>query len=765
MEEETSVKISTASEGADSSYQQDSVKPTRLNFSDSTQREAHVRAFLAWLPKVLSEAPNIQWDRLPSKVMGCLMLSASQGPDTIPIALAAGCAMDGVKNATLFSYCSRLTAFLRRLREQHGMTETSQLASRDIWERLVAGRALSLSETSMLGIYDSFASLHIRRYLEGLDLRQRVFWETYALSPLPAAFRDRRQQHKAASVATQQRRKEQSDVLVPLFSLLVEVAQPRKQAVERFVKEFRRHRERAMRGEIELPYQFQYMHCHFTISEAASTLADVKLVEREEALSLTLWNRLHWTKKHPERYTRTTRRAADLQLGAYAPENDSYFLQYEGDALSLFWFGDLIRDRRLGNIYSSTKGKRAREFYASRPGLLTSTASDSTWLSKAVNPGEMLFEPESLYRGTLFATALAAVALTNGSRLNELLQVSATRFETLVVDELKQQQPTGRKIGILVQKLLPKGSRQESERQIFLIGEMAGRLLTEIGQLLESTHDGIIPIVHPYRNSKAEDLYPEPYLFQWGASANGRLGLLNPDDVGKLLRFLFHGLTLMTRTGKPIHVAPHLLRHVMATHVRTVKKVPAEAVAYLLHHRVSLPGISHSLTVPEATAYYSRLPVEHLLALLFEAQLALGSSTKVSYLSVPPPRTLQEMDASLRQIFEQWSMIGPTVLGYCSAGLCIRPNNRALCLDCPYLVPHYRNLPKAKTWRKLYVLQAELHDAQGHTVDARQARQMIQYLDDIINLMQIQMRTRQDGGYLPFADTLPPALDEEGEEQ
>lgn len=31
--------------------------------------------------------------------------------------------------------------------------------------------------------------------------------------------------------------------------------------------------------------------------------------------------------------------------------------------------------------------------------------------------------------------------------------------------------------------------------------------------------------------------------------------------------------------------------------------------------------------------------------------------------------------------------------------------------------------------------------------------------------MQIQMRTRQDGGYLPFADTLPPALDEEGEEQ
>jgi hypothetical protein len=120
------------------------------------------------------------------------------------------------------------------------------------------------------------------------------------------------------------------------------------------------------------------------------------------------------------------------------------------------------------------------------------------------------------------------------------------------------------------------------------------------------------------------------------------------------------------------------------------------------------------------------------------------------------------MDEALRQIFEQWGTIGPTVLGYCGAGLCIRPNNRALCLDCPHLVPHYRNLPKAKTWRKLYVLQAQLHDEHGHHVDARQARQMIRHLDDIINLMQIQVRVRQDAGLLPLADTLLPPQEDEG---
>ena len=87
-----------------------------------------------------------------------------------------------------------------------------------------------------------------------------------------------------------------------------------------------------------------------------------------------------------------------------------------------------------------------------------------------------------------------------------------------------------------------------------------------------------------------------------------------------LLRFLFHGLTLTTRAGEPIRIAPHLLRHVLATHARTALNIPAEAIAYLLHHRVKLEGTSRALTIPEATAYYSRLPVAQLLALLFEIQ-------------------------------------------------------------------------------------------------------------------------------------------------
>jgi len=730
-----------------------------LSFSNPIARETHIRVFLAWLPNVLRDAPEIQWNHLPSPVMGYLIRGVTNSPEAIPITLAIGCAMGAIKKQSLLGYCRQLTQLLRKLRAHYGMNDFADLRTRPLWDRFVDGRTPTSGEVHLLGTYESLASLHERAYLERLDVRQRLLLEPYILPSLPPGLLEKQGLSKASRNVSERRRREQSDVLVPLFPLLVEMAQLRKQAAERLVKEFRIHRDRVKAAEMVLPYHFQYTDRQFSLTDDASSLAEVKLIEREVTHRYTLWDRVSWLNAHPERYARNAHRNARLRLDAYAPERTLYFLQYHGRPADLLWCGETIAQQRLGHV---TGGRR--DYWASRPGLLTPTRSDSVWLNWAWRavPEAIIFEPESLYRATLYATALATLALTNGSRLNELLQVSATRFETLVVDELSNQQPSGRRIGILVQNLLPKGYRQESERQFFLISEMASRLLMEIGQLLEATHGGMIPVVHPHENSKEEDLHPEPYLFQWSASADRRLGLLTSADVGSLLRFLFHGLTLTTRTGKPIRVAPHLLRHVMATHARTAQKVPAEAVAYLLHHRVILPDSPRTLTISEATAYYSRLTMEQLLALLFEAQSQLASSPTHSYLQVPPSRTLEQMDAALRQIFEQWGLIGPTALGFCGAGLCIRPDNRALCLNCQYLVPHYSNLRHAETWRRLYVLQAQLHEAHGHHVDAKQAQQLIQYLDDIITVMQIQVRARQDGGYVPFVDTLSPGSDEGG---
>ena len=734
-------------------------RPVRLNFSNLQFREAHVQAFMAWLPKILHEAPGIHWERLPSQVMGYLIRKGADHPDVVSITLAVGIAMDAQKPAVLYSACTSLFRLLQRLRNQYGMGTIGDLSNRSIWDRYVEGRMLSGGDITRLRRYEAFATRYRKTFESELTERQKMRWKPYLLPPLPHRFIENRAQRKAVLAAVEKRRKEQSEVILPLFPLLVEIAQLRKQAAERLVKEFRKQRDRAIAGEIELPYHFQYRDRQFSVSEHATSLSEVRLIEREVTLSFTLWDRVQWVKAHPELYKPWVRKRAERQRDSYTTERNTCFLQYEGSPEDLLWCGDLIEKNLFGQ-------RKRQGFVVKRPGLLTPVDSDAKWLAVARRlSGAVLFEPESLYRGTLFAAALATLSLTNGSRVSELLQVSASRFETIVVDELKNQQPTGRKIGLCLQKLLPKGYMHESERQFFLISDMALRHLKEIGELLRAAHGGIIPVVHPEpRMGKAEDLMPEPYFFQWAASQDGRLGHLRSGDVADLLRFLFHGLILTTKAGKPIRIAPHLLRHVLATHARTVQNIPAEALAYLLHHRVVLSGSDHALTIPEATAYYSRLPVAQILALLFEVQSTLVSEQGRSYLQVPSPQTLEQMDEALRKQFERCGMIGPTVLGFCSAGTCVRPDNRGICANCQYLVPHYSNVSKAKIWRKLYVLQAKLHDDQGHAVDAEQARSVIQYLDDMIRMMEIQIRTRQDGGYLPFADTLPPAKEDEGDE-
>ncbi len=762
MEEETMMIEPQISAPEDIQEELRRAQHDRRAFSNPAERATHLRLFFAWLPKILQDVPGIRWDELPSQAMGHLVRTVADHPDAIPIALAVGCAMHGMKRNTLLHVSSMLLTLCRHLRADFGMKEISQLQGREIWMRFVSERQLTGGEVRLLTNYASVTAGHLRTYLEHLNERHRVLLEPYVFPLLPARFLELHAQHKASVLAAQARRKEQSDVLTPLLPLLIEIAQLRKQAMERLYKAFCVVREKAQAGQIALPYRFQYTDRCITLTDDAPTIAAVSLVERAVALTLTLWTRDTWVEAHPELYGRCVQWQRRRQLSAYAAEKELYFLQYEGDLPDLLWCGDLLATWPVliapdSQPDEAEYGKSRRWHTAlclNRPGLLAPPKRSSVWFRHAMSAGAVLFEPESLYRGTLYAAALATLALTNGSRVSELLQVSATRFETIVVDETKQQQPTGRKIGLLVQKLLPKGSTQESERQLFLVGEVAGRLLREIGQLLQATHDGVIPVVHPTRSTKSEDLAPEPYLFQWAASRNGHLGLLSNEDVARLLRFLFHGLSFSTRTGKPIRIVPHLLRHVLATHVRTVQNVPAEAVAYLLHHRVLLAGSTHALTIPAATAYYSRLPTVQLLALLFEAQSTLTPSLERSYVQAPSPQTLEQMDEGLRQIFEQWSLIGPTVLGFCSAGLCVRPTNRALCLGCRFLVPHYSNLPHAHTWRKLYVLHAEQYEAHGHTIDAKQARQMVQYLDDLIAVMSIQIRARQDGGYLPFADTL-----------
>src|SRR5204862_7275660 len=116
----------------------------------------------------------------------------------------------------------------------------------------------------------------------------------------------------------------------------------------------------------------------------------------------------------------------------------------------------------------------------------------------------------------------AMLSHSNGSRMNELLQVSwdkkrrVTRTETVVLLGENGQpqigsdgQPLTKEVKLHFQHLLPKGAKTEEERQLFPLSKEAMRLLGEIKTLLEETYEEI-PAVRPARsNTKHEHLQSE----------------------------------------------------------------------------------------------------------------------------------------------------------------------------------------------------------------------------------------------------------------
>jgi hypothetical protein len=226
--------------------------------------------------------------------------------------------------------------------------------------------------------------------------------------------------------------------------------------------------------------------------------------------------------------------------------------------------------------------------------------------------------------------------------------------------------------------------------------------------------------------------------------------------VQTLLRFILHGLDLYTAQGDPIRVSVHVLRHVMATHARQYRHVPAEAIAhFFLHHRLkALTG--QSPAAADISDYYFQMTEEQRFAVI-RADLDEQEELDHALLqAAPSPRDLDQKNTDLQAVYDQWQTLHPTALGNCGCpGLCPRGTDRALCIGCSYLVEDPERMGAALAWRASYAKQAELLAAQGNFIDARQARIKVQKLDDHLNVMRLQVQAEADGRYLPLFKRLP----------
>ena len=371
--------------------------------------------------------------------------------------------------------------------------------------------------------------------------------------------------------------------------------------------------------------------------------------------------------------------------------------------------------------------------------------------------GALIFDVESLCRGVLFASALTTIALTNGSRMSELLQVSADRFKVRPYAVHKDGNVAREERVMHLQWLLPKGKRTEVERKLFPISEWSCSLLREIAQELKRAHQGRIPVVCPHpRNTKVEDLSPERYFFQWDASPDGKSGALQPEDMASLLRFILYGLEFRTREGEPFSVTTHLLRHMMANAASNEHAVPMKAVARVLHHE------QRGDSVPVATRYYGEATEEQSLAVFAEFQTDLEVWAASLLVAMPNEQEVADMEDDLRESFERWHTLLETAFGFCgNVDLCPRNYNRTLCVGCPYLVVDPRKRKNAVHWRNVYAQLASELAAEGNTVDARQVRLQVHDLDTLVKEMDITQQSIEDGTRKPVFLLLPSAPYEE----
>lgn len=741
-----------------------SVPRSRVNFEDGN-RKLHLQVFYEWLPSSLRHAPGIDWDNLPSIVIRYLVRTVKAGPDRELLAVAAAVLINNLGPYTVKTFVSGLHTLLGQLRRTCGVTDLSQLSNRKVWESFVTTVPNSSARNQHLLIYSSFTSLHWPDYWEHLDPQERLQMQTYVPPPLPPRFIKKFAQIEVVKLAGQERRKEETEILVPLYPILAALVLLRKKLAERLRDAFRLASQQVTAGKATFPYPFAYEETLPVINRDARTVSGIRLEGRQVTLNFVLWDRRSWEAAHPDRFI-------DQEPEVSDHDNSLLFIQFLGPAEDLLWFGKIIKHRLLvsfhrANSHSEETLERwqiAKEMgivggiFTNRPGILKAAGDLGRWLTYASRASELLLDPESLYRGVLYGAALAMIALTNGSRMSELLQVSFDRFKTRTypVKMRDQEGVSPEKQTIYLQHLIPKGAKTDEERQLFPMSRESVRLLKEIYEGLIAVH-GAIPVVWRCPRIKQNaDLKPERYLFQWAASPDGRLATLDPRSVTILLRFVLYGIELSTAKGAPILISSHLIRHVTATAARQEFDVPLEAVAWVLHHRGSERANAATSRIPETTLYYSQKSPEQNLKSIHKFQFDLEQQARNMELIVPDERDLESMNEDLQDVFERWQTLHPTAFGYCGCRyLCPRGYNRSLCIGCPYLVPDPDKLEYVQRWRRSYAHQAEEFKATDNERDARQTCRIVQQLDDLMNIMRLQRQAEDKQTYHPAFKLLP----------
>jgi hypothetical protein len=170
---------------------------------------------------------------------------------------------------------------------------------------------------------------------------------------------------------------------------------------------------------------------------------------------------------------------------------------------------------------------------------------------------------------------------------------------------------------------------------------------------------------HPH-NGRSHRFGKAPYLIQYAHQH------LEDQAITACMRFLLHGMTFQTSTGRPVILKAHLLRHSFATYAVQVEGLPVDLVAEWLKQKNL-----------DTTRYYSRPTPEMVVSEhdAFVERLATKINIREAILRSPDELRKQAEDARKR-IGTLVSVIGGecTLDAYC-------PDQLGNCIHCPAKVP------------------------------------------------------------------------------
>jgi hypothetical protein len=592
-------------------------------------------------------------------------------------------------------------------------------------------------------------SRHLKRWLASLPTEQQELYRPYIL-PWPSdpqeltLLSNRRQ----VTEAQQEKRKEDTDALMPFYTDLRTHAHLRYNFLLRLRKAYRKAIQAVEQGSATLPLVFE-------LREGGN---ERKAQPPTECLTFKLWDRRSFVLEHirenPNLFSSGTKSTAKNGERTFSKEKNSSFLEFlsarslDGTAQAARpWFMELLEHEVLGEVsrgpeeaaqakrawlkeqgYGNDQDEAFEPFYTPTPGIiLPSKASGDNEFMKSAreHTGTLLIPVESFFVAGLFGMVALHILTANGMRIGELMQLRANSdcIVPLVLPaapEAADQSPTVH----WAVRAVPKGHRSP---KTYYFDDEHLRLLSLV-KLMLCEHYGIdqstgsdLPTVSIRGNNKHR-FPPDHYLFQY----NHRC--LHEGDFRGSIRFLLHGLVFQTLEGRRVTVLPHLLRHGFATWALNVAKEPIDIVAAILNQR--------NIAV---TKYYGR-PNPRLIAERSHGLMnQISSYIDIDDLILRSPEELREL---LKKAQQTHGTLARTRGGRCLlSGEC--PILFA-CIGCSAKAPDPAQRSEVEEVQQITLIQIDRAKKKGLTLEVAQHQKKLKQCDAELREMDMIEACRED---------------------